>query len=197
MEMPVEAMRKPEAIASEGELPGLFTAPLLSWLQELGCQGVYLIEPPENAEAPAWVEVDAPTTHPERISGWVFQFDDRDGDATHVLCAFADAEALSRSQATQIAGYLRAAGPFTVFGASTPRSGAVLVQRAVLDKYIHDLRNRLGSLLMNAHVLCSRLPDQARSSRFADTIDQDGQACADQLRRLSEVVQPSQSRGWG
>lgn len=196
--MLVGTMRRPEATTAEAELPNLFTAAMLQWLQERGCDGIYLIDASGDSDVPSWLEVTAPSVHLDKVHGWAFRFRDRDGGLLNVLFSFARADDLAADQVEQIAGYLNAVAPFTLIGTeASPRSGAVLVPRAILDKYIHDLRNRLGSLLMNAHVLCSRLPEQARSSRFAENIDQDGQACAEQLRRLSDVVLPSQSRGWG
>jgi signal transduction histidine kinase len=56
------------------------------------------------------------------------------------------------------------------------------------DELLHELRNRLNSLLMNAAVLRSRLPENERDSPFAVALEQDGIRCADLVHRIDELL---------
>jgi hypothetical protein len=57
------------------------------------------------------------------------------------------------------------------------------------ERLLHALRNRLNSLLMNAEVLRSRLPDGEDGSPFARHIEDDGRRCAELLDRLDEALE--------
>lgn len=53
-------------------------------------------------------------------------------------------------------------------------------------RLLHDLRNRLGSLLLNAEVLVARLPESERDSPAARHLVSDGRRCAALIRQLED-----------
>jgi hypothetical protein len=53
-------------------------------------------------------------------------------------------------------------------------------------RLLHDLRNRLGSLLLNAEVLIARLPEDARDSASVRHLVADGRRCATLIMLLEE-----------
>jgi signal transduction histidine kinase len=57
------------------------------------------------------------------------------------------------------------------------------------EQLLHELRNRLNSLLMNAAVLRSRLSEPEQDSPFARHIDEDGRRCAELVHLLDEKLQ--------
>jgi signal transduction histidine kinase len=57
------------------------------------------------------------------------------------------------------------------------------------DQLVHELRNRLNSLLMNAAVLRSRLPESERDSPYARHLEEDGMRCAELIHALDESLQ--------
>ena len=73
-------------------------------------------------------------------------------------------------------------------GAGAP--GAVSVDRDLVSRTIHDLRNGLNSLLMNAAVLAAKLPPADRDGRFARQVQADGDRCATLLQALADATRP-------
>jgi signal transduction histidine kinase len=61
------------------------------------------------------------------------------------------------------------------------------------DQLVHELRNRLNSLLMNAAVLRSRLPDGERDSLYARHLEHDGLRCAELVHALDESLQAQET----
>ncbi|KFN50165.1 hypothetical protein [Arenimonas composti] len=55
-------------------------------------------------------------------------------------------------------------------------------------RLLHDLRNRLGSLLLNAEVLIARLPEGERESASARHLVADGRRCAALIMQLEESL---------
>lgn len=76
--------------------------------------------------------------------------------------------------------------PPAVDPARTP-AGTHYVQlpREELQAFVHDLRNGLNSLLMNAGVVAAA-SDRARFGRFVEQFERDGERCAESLRELSD-----------
>lgn len=69
------------------------------------------------------------------------------------------------------------------------------ISRAELRVFVHELRNHLNSLLMNAAVVSSACTDRERLGRYLDQIDVEGQRCADALHRLAERYLSDGERG--
>lgn len=187
--MHIEGKKMYEVRAPEKrETQEIFSASFLSWLHERGCGGIRLVPSMGELETPLWLaENNTPLDY--FSGGWAFAVKNRQDISHYFLFEFSNAKQLSDSDLRQIAQYLDASKLFCDFepvAQSFPLT--LLGSSAVIDKCIHDLRNKLNSLVMNVAVLCSRLPDQANIMRFAHQIDQDGQACAEHLKRLSEAL---------
>lgn len=60
------------------------------------------------------------------------------------------------------------------------------ITREELEVLVHDLRNHLNSLLMNAAVIASACPDRARLGHFIDQVERDGERCAEALQRVAD-----------
>ena len=68
--------------------------------------------------------------------------------------------------------------------------GSVSVDRDLVSRTIHDLRNGLNSLLMNVAVLSGKLPPADRDGRFARQAQADGERCAALLQALCDGLRP-------
>ena len=66
--------------------------------------------------------------------------------------------------------------------------GSVSVDRDLVSRTIHDLRNGLNSLLMNAAVVAAKLPPPERDGRFARQVQADGDRCATLLQALADAT---------
>lgn len=64
------------------------------------------------------------------------------------------------------------------------------IDAETLARRLHDLRNGLNSLLMNAAVLAAKLPPAERDGRFARQVQADGERCAALLQDLAAAVLP-------
>lgn len=67
---------------------------------------------------------------------------------------------------------------------------SVSVDRELVSRTIHDLRNGLNSLLMNVAVLAGKLPPADREGRFALQAQADGERCATLLQALCDALRP-------
>lgn len=176
----------PAAVARSAEAEGLFTGPVLHWLREHGCHGVLALDGEGDVQAtPDWV------TRPlgrygEAVGGWRFGWHGDDGQARHVLLAFADAGALPEAARRDLAGYLALAGRC----AGSVVGAAHLIDRDAAAVRLHDLRNGLNSLLMNAAVMTTKLPADARDGRFARQVQDDGERCAALLQQFADSLRP-------
>lgn len=65
----------------------------------------------------------------------------------------------------------------------------------VPERLLHELRNRLNSLLMNAAVLRDRLPADERDSSFVRHLEEDGERCAALIHRLDEACRREDAPG--
>src|SRR5687768_13820996 len=139
-------MREASARSRDGD--ALFTAPVLQWLRGHGCCGVHALdEIDDTPDAPDWATVPlGPHRAPTR--GWRFGWRDAEGVRRGLLLAFAEPDALPDTARRAVAAYLDLAGRC----AGTAPGSAHLLDRTQAAKTIHDLRNGLNSLLMNAGV---------------------------------------------
>ena len=184
----------PEAAARNPDDDGLFTAPVLRWLHRCGCRGVHRLED-DAAEAgdaplpagttPEWVTRPV-GRHGTPVSGWRFGWFDDTGRARHLLLAFADAEQLPEAARSGLAAYLGFAGGCR----DEPGGSAHLIDRDDASRRLHDLRNGLNSLLMNAAVMTTKLPPADRDGRFARQVHADGERCAALLQEFADALRP-------
>jgi signal transduction histidine kinase len=179
--MPGEAGRNTES-------GGLFAAPVSRELQRRGCRGVHVIEGMAPVEA-HWAT--APVgPHGSAAYGWRFGLAGADGQpASSVLLEFADRDALDEAARAALAAILGASAAFA--GTAPPCGSCALVDRSSLSRHLHDLRNALNSLLMNAAVLAAKLPPAERENRFARQVQVDGERCAALLQALSDATRPA------
>ena len=176
----------PEASARSPDGDGLFTAPVLQWLRRQGCRGVHPLgdaDGPGDTDAPAWTTVAA-GSHQAPIRGWRFGWRDAAGARRALLLDFAEPDQLPDASRALLAAYLDLAGRCLDDGPGS----AHLLDRADASRKIHDLRNGLNSLLMNAAVMAVKLPPAEREGRFAQQVQADGERCAALLQELSEAI---------
>lgn len=70
--------------------------------------------------------------------------------------------------------------------AGTPPADTVLVPRPELQALVHDLRNHINSMLMNAGVLATLCNGHPKAARYAAQLEDDGERCAQALRDVSD-----------
>lgn len=63
---------------------------------------------------------------------------------------------------------------------------ALLVSRAALQAMVHDLRNHLNTILMNAGVVARLCEDREKAARFVANFEQEGERAANTLRAVSD-----------
>ncbi len=80
-------------------------------------------------------------------------------------------------------------GPDPAAAAPAPMDAATDDQARQIAKAVHDLRNGLNSLLMNAAVLAARSEDVPESLRpFVAAISRAGTVCSDEVTRLLALL---------
>jgi hypothetical protein len=164
-----------------GPLSDWLAPALLDWLHAKGCTGVSLIEDDAGGGAVAWR--DAPE------AGWRVPLGDDRGSG--VLLAFQRKDQLDATELADVAVLFERLHAFPLAHDGT---GSVLVDHAEARRVIHDLRNGLNTLLLNASVLArdaAKKPALARSAAFLESA---GAACTDYLNRLSELTARPQGR---
>jgi hypothetical protein len=67
-----------------------------------------------------------------------------------------------------------------------PPGELVTIPRQELQALVHDIRNHLNSMLMNAGVLAVQSRANPSSARHAAQLEDDGEKCAQALRNLSD-----------
>lgn len=67
-----------------------------------------------------------------------------------------------------------------------PPGETVTIPHRELQVLVHDLRNHLNSMLMNAGVLASHCRADAKAAQHAAQLEDDGEKCAQALRDLSD-----------
>ena|SRR5688572_18829088 len=177
----------PEATTRTGEHvgEGLFTGPVVQWLHRRGCRGMHALPEAAPGELPDWHTApigryDAP------VSGWRFGWTADDGRERRLLLEFGEPGELPPADRDTLAAYLALAGPC----ADALAGSALLIDRDAVATRLHDLRNAVNSLLMNAAVLTTKLPREERSGRFAAQVPIEGERCAKLLQSLAETIRP-------
>ena len=177
--MPGAKARNPDGEAA------LFTAPVLQWLLRHGCRGAIPVDGAAAGDDPEWTTLPV-GPHGSPASGWRFGWRDDDGGDHRLLLVFTDRDALPAQARAALAGYLAFAARCAGGGAGA----AAIMDREQLSRAIHDLRNGLNSLLMNAAVLAAKLPPADRDGRFARQVQADGDRCATLLQALADTTRP-------
>lgn len=188
------------AVAAAGD-----SSTLQGWLQclagwlgtPLRCHALRLVWVPQPVESAGWVEslesvhastIDAGEGGADEGGGWLLPIEH---GSSGVLCLFC----ASRADATTRAGMdpraLEQAAIAVAAGWSLARPQAgegvdvALVERRALRKMLHDFRNGLNALLMNAATLTYRadvLPESLR--RFAVQLQREGERCSNAMDSL-------------
>jgi hypothetical protein len=167
-----------------GPLSAWLAPALLDWLHAKGCTGVTLLEhgDDDGDDTVAWR--DAP------VPGWRVPLGD--GRGSGVLLAFADKVQLGATEVDDVAALFQRLQAFPLVPDAT---GAVLVDHAEVRRLIHDLRNGLNTLLVNASLLTRAVADNPALARSSEFVESAGNACADTLNRLSELTASPHGRG--
>jgi hypothetical protein len=67
------------------------------------------------------------------------------------------------------------------------QSGDIVeMPREALQALIHDLRNHLNSILMNAGVAARLCEDRERVARYVTQFEKEGELCAEALQAISD-----------
>ena len=177
--MPGAKARNPDGEAA------LFTAPVLQWLLRHGCRGAIPVDGAAAGDDPEWTTLPV-GPHGSPASGWRFGWRDDDGGDHRLLLVFTDRDALPAQARAALAGYLALAARCAGGGAGA----AAIMDREQLSRAIHDLRNGLNSLLMNAAVLAAKLPPADRDGRFARQVQAAGDRCATLLQARAAATRP-------
>jgi len=165
-----------------GPLSDWLAPALLDWLHAKGCTGISLIEADAGDDAVAWR--DAPD------SGWRVPLGD--GRGSGVLLAFTRSDQLSRGELDDVAALFERLHAFPLV---PDASGAVLVDHAEVRRLIHDLRNGLNTVLLNASLIARAAGSTPALVQSAAFLESAGASCADHLNRLSELTARPQGRG--
>ena len=177
----METTPRPERADAAGPLSDWLAPALLDWLHAKGCTGISLLEETDADDGVAWR--DAP------LSGWRVPLGD--GRGSGVLLAFARPDQLDAGQRSDVAALFERLHAFPLV---PDASGAVLVDHAEVRRLIHDLRNGLNTLLINASLLSRVAAKQPALARSVEFVENAGAACTDHLNRLSELTARPQAR---
>ena len=166
-----------------GPLSHWLAPALLDWLHAKGCTGVTLLDRGTVGAATVdWRDVPTP--------GWVVPLGD--GLGSGVLLSFAQADRLNAVELADVAARVERRHAFPLV---PDASGAVLVDHAEVRRLIHDLRNGLNTLLINASVIArsadGSTPALALSAEYVQSA---GARCAEDLNRLSELTARPEGR---
>ncbi len=156
-------------------LAALFSAGLLAWLAERGCSSMRLVLTNDQTDRDASFVFPLPSDSNCLPAGRLLFFDLQLGD---------DEASLLRNF-LQASCQLTAWTPVTVD--SLPAKDICLVSCQAADRLLHDIRNRLNSLLMSAGVLYTAPASAELTKRFAAQIESDGKSCADELSQLGHL----------
>jgi hypothetical protein len=175
-------MPRPPPADAAGPLSDWLAPALLDWLHAKGCTGVTLVDADASGDdSVAWRDAPEP--------GWRVPLGD--GRGSGVLLAFARPDQLDAGQLRDVAALFERLHAFPLV---PDASGAVLVDHAEVRRLIHDLRNGLNTLLLNASVLARAAAKKPALARSAGYLESAGAACADHLNRLSELTSRPQGR---
>ena len=171
-----------EAVAGAGQLSHWLAPALVDWLHAKGCTGLTLLESGSGAGEACWR--DAPTP------GWVVSLGDAVG--TGVLLAFPDRASLNAAELADVAALFERLNAFPLV---PDARDAVLVDHDEVRRLIHDLRNGLNTLLINASLVARAVgQDNPVLARSAQYLEAAGARCADDLNRLSEMTARPEGR---
>lgn len=185
------------------------SSPLRDWLRCLGgwlagplrCRSLRLVWVPAAVDAAQWTDdidalqastLEADGDHVDG-SGWLLPLDP---GSSGVLCLFCASQLDPAQRATvepdleRAAQAARAAWTLAT-PCATEDATVALVDRDEVRHTLHDLRNALNSLMMNAATLTYRaeaIPEPLR--RFATQLQQDGERCASGLQALQALLDP-------
>ena len=68
----------------------------------------------------------------------------------------------------------------------SPADDVVQMPREALQALVHDLRNHLNTILMNAGVVARLCEDKQRVARYVAQFEQEGERCAHALKAISD-----------
>ncbi len=123
---------------------------------------------------------------------WQFELDSTPTGRVSLWLEFPAGATPDLAECALMQSYLRAAlwmakGRFSD-DAVPPRGELVLAARADVEKQLHDIGNRLNSLIANAAVLAVASREDARMEVFAIRAAKEGEACATLLSQLSKTL---------
>lgn len=175
----METIVRPDRADAVGPLSDWLAPALLDWLHAKGCTGISMLE--DGDEGMDWRDAPNP--------GWRVPLGD--GRGSDVLLAFARPDQLDAGERADVAALFERLHAFPLV---PDASGSVLIDHAEVRRLIHDLRNGLNTLLINASLLSRVAANQPALARSAEFVQNAGAACADHLNRLSELTARPQGR---
>lgn len=122
---------------------------------------------------------------------WTFDLGEIDVENVSLRFRFPQGATPELAETALMQSYLRAAlwmSQQERDSALIPRGSWVLAQRSEVEKQLHDMGNRLNSLIANTAVLATVHRDDERLGRFAAHAARDGDACAVLLAQLSKLL---------
>jgi hypothetical protein len=162
---------------SRAPLAGLLCEAATGWLRCRGWDGTA-----------AWVDGDGQRS--PATGSWEFALNDAASSRLIRLGAPGD-RPLSLAEHAVMQSYLRAAAWLRAAGSdqALPCGGEwILADRDEVVKRLHDLNNRLNSLISNASVLATAHPAGERLNAFSQQMTHDSERCAEQLVALSHAL---------
>jgi hypothetical protein len=171
----------PEDAGGPGRLADWLAPALIDWLHAKGCTGLSLLPAAAGGDDVAW--------HDAPIAGWRVPLGD--GQGSGVLLAFASPDQLAAHERADVAALFERLHAFPL---AHDAAGAVLVDHAEARRLIHDLRNGLNTLLINASLLTRAAASMPALARSAEFVENAGTACTAHLNRLSELTARPQAR---
>lgn len=163
-----------------GPLGDWLAPALLDWLYAKGCTGISLVDGGGD-DGVAWRDAPEP--------GWRVPLGD--DHRSGVLLAFARSDQLDRAELDDVAALFQRLHAFPL---AHDAGGAVLVDHAEVRRLIHDLRNGLNTVLLNASLIARAAGARPATVQSAAFLESAGAACADHLNRLSELTSRPQGR---
>lgn len=160
----------------------LFSPVFLHWLERNGCQRVSYREICSTKAGQGSVEQGSAEPEPGLYAVPVISKLNKLGFYTF---AFPQALPLASEIAKTIQQYV--AMVFPLMDDTNHAAAFSIVSITAAKTLLHDLRNRLNSLLLNAAVLSAKSAEPALQ-RFSDQIDVDGQSCAKYLLQFSQLL---------
>jgi hypothetical protein len=170
---------RPDRAAAAGPLSDWLAPALLDWLHAKGCTGISRLE--DDGGGVAW--------HDTPVAGWRMPLGD--GHGSGALLAFASPDLLTADERADVAALF---DRLRAFPLAHEAAGAVLVDHAQVRRLIHDLRNGLNTLLLNASLLTRAATSMPGLARAVEFVDHAGSACTDNINRLSELTARPQAR---